>query len=219
MKDAFRVFWGALRDFWDGLFHLMLMNVVTVLLAIPVVTFPPALAGLWCVGNQVAQGRIVDWSDYFGAFRRYFWKAWGLALLNALAAAVTFANLRFYTPGIAPFDIGPTLSFGLRAFWVNLALLWLLLQIYSFALLLEQEDQRLRVALRNAAVLFATNPGFTIVLAVLLLILAAVASLVFPPVWFLILLALFAVVCNEAVRYLLEPYREQAQMRSEEQGA
>ena len=47
MKRALRVFWGALKDFWDELFLLMLMNIVTVLLLIPVLTFPPALAGLW----------------------------------------------------------------------------------------------------------------------------------------------------------------------------
>ncbi|MBE9509078.1 MAG: hypothetical protein IMY86_13660 [Chloroflexi bacterium] len=38
--------------------------------------------------------------------------------------------------------------------------------MYPLALLLEQEDQRLRVALRNTAVIFIANPGFTLVLAV-----------------------------------------------------
>jgi len=84
MKHVFRVFWEALREFWDELFLLMLMNVVTVLLVIPVVTFPPALAGLWGAANLVAKGRAIHWSDYFEGFRRYLWKAWGLALLNIL---------------------------------------------------------------------------------------------------------------------------------------
>jgi uncharacterized membrane protein YesL len=213
MKRVFRVFWGALKDSWDELFPLMLMNIVTVLLVIPVVTFPPALAGLWHAANLVAKGRAIHWSDYFGGFRRYFWKAWGLALLNILAAIIVFTNIRFYTPGNAPFEIDPTLSFWIRALFFGTSLVWLIIQMYPLALLLEQEDRRLRVALRNAAVLLVTNPGFTILLSLLLLVMAAIST-AFPVLWFLITLALFAVVCNKAVLHLLEPYREQARLEA-----
>ncbi len=207
MKDIFRIFWEALKDFWDELFLLALMNVVTVLLAIPVVTLPPALAGLWNVANRVAQGKATGWSDYFEGFRRYFWKAWGLALLNILVVIIVITNLWFYTPANAPFEIHPTLGLWMRALWIAVALLWLALQMYPLALLLEQEDQRLRVALRNTAVIFIANPGFTLVLAALLLIVAVISTLL-SALWFLVTLALFAVVCNKAVRHLLEPYRE-----------
>jgi len=210
MKHVFRIFWEALKDFWDELFLLVLMNVVTTLLVIPVVTFPPALAGLWSVANRVADGRSVRWSDYFEGFRRYFWKAWGLALLNILVAIIVSTNVRFYTPGSAPFEISPTSSLWIRAFFVGVAFLWLVIQMYPMALLLEQEDQRLRVTWRNAAVLFFANPGFTLVLALLLLI-VAVISIFLPLLWFLITLALFAVVCNKAVLHLLKPHREREQ--------
>jgi uncharacterized membrane protein YesL len=214
MRHVFRVVWEALKDFWDELFMLVLMNIVTVLLVIPVVTFPPALAGLWNAANLVAKGRAIHWSDYFEGFRRYFWKAWGLALLNILVAAMIFANVRFYAPGTAPFDINPNLSLWIRALFVGTALLWLFIQMYPMALLLEQEDQRLRVALRNAAVLLIANPGFTIVLLLLLLVVAAIST-VLPVLWFLITLALFAVVCNKAVLHLLELFRERARAREE----
>jgi hypothetical protein len=214
MRDVFRVFWEAAKDWWYDLLLLMLMNIVTALLLIPIVTFPPALAGLWNAGNIVAQGRAVTWADYFEGFRRYFLKAWGLALLNILAFVIVFTNVRFYTPEIAPFEISDALSTWIRAFFVAMGLLWLLLQIYPMAVLLEQEDQRLRVAFRNAAVLFVTNPGFTIILA-LLLALVAFASTLFAPLWMLATLAFFAVICNKAVLHLLKPHRER--MRAEKQ--
>jgi len=214
MKQVFRIFWEALKDFWDELFLLALMNIVTVLLVIPIVTFPPALAGLWNVANRVAEGRSIHWSDYFEGFRRYFWKAWGLALLNILVVVIVPINLRFYTPDIAPFEISPLLSTWLRGLFIAITLLWTIIQMYPMALLLEQEDQRLRVALRNAAVLFIANPGFTIVLALLLLILAVV-SVFLPVLWVLVTVAFFAVACNKAVLHLLEPYREQAQAEAE----
>jgi len=218
MKDVFRVFWEALKDLWDELFLLLLMNIVTMLLLVPVVTFPPALAGLWNAGNLAAKGMSVSWRDYFEGFRRYFLKAWGLALLNVLVAAITFTNIRFYTPGVAPFEISDTLSTWIGGFFTAVAFLWLVLQLYPMAALLEQEDQRLRVALRNSAVLFVTNPGFTIVLALLLVLVAVISMLLAIP-WVLITLAIFAVVCNKAVLHLLKPHRERirAEMEQAEQ--
>ena len=214
MGHVFRVFWEALKNFWDELFILMLMNVVTVLLVIPVVTFPPALAGLWNAANLAAKGRSVHWSDYFEAFRRYFWKAWGLALLNLVVVAILYANFRFYTPGTGPFQINANVSMWIRAIFVGVAMVWSIIQMYPLALLLEQVDQRLRVALRNAAVLFVANPGFTILLLLLLLI-VVVISTVLPVLWVLFSLGLVAVVCNQAVLHLLEPFREQARAEAE----
>ncbi|MEE8389384.1 MAG: hypothetical protein V3S14_01125 [Anaerolineae bacterium] len=215
MRDVFRVFWEAIKDWWDELFLLLLMNIVTALLLIPVVTFPPALAGLWNAGNRVAQGRAIGWADYFEGFRRYFLKAWGLALLNILVVVIVLTNVRFYSPDVAPFEISDTASTWISGFFVATGFLWLVVQIYSMAMLLEQEDQRLRVALRNSAVLFIVNPGFTVVLT-LLLFLIVVISTIFAIPWVFITLAFFAVVCNKAVLHLLEPVRERIRAEKEE---
>ena len=209
MKHVLGVFWHALRDLWDELLILVLMNIVTTLLLIPIITFPPAVAGLWNAANRAADGRTIHWSDYFEGFRRYFWKAWGLALLNILLAVVLLTNVRFYAPDSAPFNVSPTLSLWIRALFLGVALLWLIVQMYPMALLLEQADQRLRVALRNAAVLSAANPGFTVALAVILLLVATISTL-FPVLWVIVTLAIFAVVCNKAVLYLLKPHRNRA---------
>ena len=218
MKHVFRVFWGALKDFWDELFTLILMNIVTMLLLIPVVTFPPALAGLWNAANLAVKGRSVHWSDYFEGFRLYFLKAWGLTLLTILVVVVVVTNVRFYTPGLSPFNINPTLSIWVRALFIVVGFLWVVMQMYPMALLLEQEDQRLRVALRNAAVLFVANPGFTVLLVLLLAVVAAISTVI-PALWLLITLAFMAVVCNKAVQHLLEPFRERLRAAEAEEQA
>ncbi len=212
--QVFRVFWDALKNLWEELFLLVLMNIVTIVFAIPVLTFPPALAGLWTAANRAANGKSIHWSDYFEGFRRYLWKAWGLALLNILVALVVFVNFRFYALDVVPFDISPTLSMWIRASFVGCAILWLMVQMYTMALLLEQHDKRLRVALRNAAVLLIAHPGFSIALALLLLAVAALSTAI-PVLWVLLTLALFGVVCNKAVIHLLEPYRERARAEEE----
>ncbi len=213
MKSVFNVFWKAIQDWWYDLLLLMFMNIVTILLFIPIITFPPALAGLWNVGNLLAHGKVARWADYFEGFRRYFLKAWGLALLNIFVIVIVFANVRFYTPEIAPFEISETLSMWVRGFFVAVGFLWLIVQLYPMAALLEQEDQRLRVALRNSAVLFIINPGFSVVLVLLLLVVAVASTLLIIP-W-IFTPALFAVVCNKAVLHLLEPQRER--MRAEKE--
>jgi len=215
MRDVFGVFWQAAKDFWEELFMLALMNLVTALLLIPVVTFPPALTGLWNVANLVAQGKSIAWSDYFEAFRKYFWKSWLLALINIVLLATFLVNLRFYSPGVAPFQISENVGFLIRTFWVSLTLMWVALQMYPLAMLLEQSDQRVRVAIRNSFVLLFAHPGFSLVLFILIVLVSALSTVI-PVLWVLVSAAFLAVVCNKAVRHLLVPYREQAEREERE---
>jgi uncharacterized membrane protein YesL len=130
--------------------------------------------------------------------------AWGLALLNMLLAITLFANIRFYALEDVPFGISPALGPWVRGFWLALACLWMILQMYPLALLLDQDgQQRHRAVLGNAVTFLAANPGYTILLT-LLVLLVAVVSAFFPVLWFVIILALFAMVCNRVVRHLLE---------------
>jgi hypothetical protein len=134
-------------------------------------------------------------------------KAWVLALLNLLLAITLFTNIRLYQPVASPGD-GSLLGSWLRAFWVALTFVWLLLQLYPVALLLEQEDERLRaVAWRNAIALFASNPRLTLILTTIVLIIAVVGA-VFPELWLSITGALLVAVCVSVAGYLFHLYRE-----------
>ena len=82
-------------------------------------------------------------------------------------------------------------------------------------LLIEQADKRLRVALRNAAVLYIRRPGFSVLLAlVVLIILGLSVWLILPLV--LVTWSLIAVICNTAVKHLLVPERERLRAQEEE---
>jgi uncharacterized membrane protein YesL len=208
------IFWQAVKDVWEELFMLALMNLVTALLLIPVVTFPPALAGLWSVSNIAAQGKSIEWSDYFGAFKRYFGKAWALAGINILVIATLALNIWFYQAGRPPLNLNNTWSLMIQAFWTSLLVIWVFLQLYPMALLIEQEDQRIRLALRNALILLATNPGFSLFFGIIMLLVLAV-SVVIPALLALISLAIVGVACNKAVRHLLEPFRQRLREEAE----
>jgi len=213
--SIFQIIWDALKRFWDDLFILVLMNLLTVLLAFPVITLPPALAGLWYVANQIANGHSAQWSDYFWGFRHYFLRSWALALINIFLLLVVLTNIRFYDPDLNPLIHSETLSAWIRGFFIVLGFLWWCYQIYPMAVLLEQEQPRIGWALRNSAILFIANPGFTILLGILVIVWAIICTLV-PPLLALVSLSLLAVVCNQTVVYLLKPFREKAKKESDQ---
>jgi hypothetical protein len=245
LREVFSVLWEAIKSFWGELFFLMITNVITmipVLLSfgllygaaalwggghetwamivlalqiVPAILFPPALAGLWNAANRVADDYTPDWNDYWEGFRLYFWKSLFLAVLNVLVLGSSAIGLRFYAPGITPLDINPGASTALMMVVVFVAATWLVYQMYPMALLIEQTDKRLRVALRNAAVLYLRRPGFSALIAVVLLIIILLSA------WLLLPLALFtwslvAVICNKIVKHLLVPERERARAAEEE---
>ena len=134
-------------------------------------------------------------------------RAWVLALLNLLLSIVLFTNIRLYTPDPAPGG-DSLVDPWLQAFWVALAFVWLLLQMYPLALLLDQEEPVARdAAWRNAGALFRSNPGLTLALTLVVLV-VAVASVLFPSLWFILTLALLAVVCFNAAGPLLRLCRQ-----------
>lgn len=137
-------------------------------------------------------------------------RAWVLALLNLLLAITLFTNIHFYTSEDAPFGISPLLSSWLRGLWTALAFVWLILQMYPLALLLDQEDERSRdVAWHNAAAIFTSNPGLTLALTLAMLV-AVIVSTLFPSLWLALTVVMFAVVCVNAAMYLFRLCRQHA---------
>ncbi len=135
-------------------------------------------------------------------------KAWVLALLNLLLAITLFTNIRFYVSDALAVS-GSLFEPWLRAFWVALAFLWLLLQMYPLALLLEQENERPRkVAWRNAVALFVSNPKLIFVVTLVVLAIALV-SMLFPSLWFVVTATLLVVVCVNVIGQLLRQYRRE----------
>lgn len=137
-------------------------------------------------------------------------QAWVLALLNLLVAVALFTNIYLYIPGSLPFDLSDTLAAWLRAFWVAIAFIWLLLQMYPLALLLEQEDrQRRRVAWRSVAAYLWARPGSVVALTLVVLI-VSIINAVIPAAWLGVALILLLIAGSAVVRYGFELFRKQS---------
>jgi hypothetical protein len=138
-------------------------------------------------------------------------RAWILALINILMAIALFANIYLFLPNNPPFAIDPTLLFLLRAFWVALAFIWLLLQMYPLALLLEQEDQQWQgVVWHSASAFVRAQPGIIVVLTMIVLVVGIVNTIV-PVAWIIVALSLLVAVGSMALRDMLDLFRDRLQ--------
>jgi hypothetical protein len=136
-------------------------------------------------------------------------KAWVLALLNMLLAMALFTNIYLYLPDNSPFNLNPAIATWLRAFWIVMAFIWLILQLYPLALLLEQEDQQWQgVVWRNARAYLRARPGMFALLTLLVLLVAIVDS-IFPAVWFVIAFVLLIVAAAAATQAIFKLLRAQ----------
>jgi hypothetical protein len=229
MLDALRVVRYSLRDFWDEFVLLIMLNlfwtfavilplaplfflpnvslililglVLLLLLPLPIVS-----AGICLVANQITHGRSVDLGTFAQGMRRYWLKALAVAAINLVVLVLIASNLQFYAVILE----GGWTNIAL-AIWLVVGLYWLVAQIYWFPMLLELEDEKVLIALRNALSLIIISPGFSLVLAFIVLILALACILLTVPA-VLVMAGLLLLVVNHATRSRLaavrkEPYR------------
>jgi hypothetical protein len=180
----------ALVDAYYDAIPLVTTNVLWFLLTLPLITAPPAAAGLYYVTNRLAHGRSASWRTFFEGFRSVFWLGWRWALTNLLALAALSGSYWVYG------RIGAEWSGWVQGVLIGLAVLWGLLQTYTFPLLLEQEEYRMLTALRNSIVLFIKYPVTSLGLALLLVLLLVVSTLLLPPAWLLATASLGAYLAN-----------------------
>ena len=158
MHTALDVFWETVRDWYNGMVGLASMNFVWLMLSLTVILLPPATAGIGVVTNSIAHGRGAHFSDFWQGMRRYAWVSYRWALLNIAAVVVLTVGFRFYGA------TGGALGAVIQVLFVTAGVLWLAMQLYTWPLLIEQQEKRLRLALKNALFLTLANPIFTFVL-------------------------------------------------------
>lgn len=191
----------ALVDAYYDFLPLVTTNLLWFVLTLPLVTAPPATAGLYHVTNRLAHHESASWRTFFEGFRSGFWLGWRWALANLLALTTLAGHFWFYG------RIGSPWSRWVQGVLLGLAVLWALLQTYTFPLLLEQEDQRMLTALRNSVVLFGKYPVISLELALLVLLLIVVSTLFLQPSWLLATASLSAYLTNRGTITLIAESR------------
>lgn len=198
MVDAFRVVWRSLRDVYDDMFMLIGVNSFALLMCLPVVTIPPALAGVAFVAHRVAHGLAFAPRDFWAGFRLYLWDSWKVAIPSLVGWFLLAVNLLFYGQQADPYLRLLVILWGFVGF------VWLGVQFYLPPLLVYQQDRRVGALFKSAAILAVSRPLFNLVLLVVVAVMAAgmVLSGVLAA---LFLFSVVSVIGAVALRYLLEP--------------
>jgi uncharacterized membrane protein YesL len=195
----FKVIGRALSDWWDAWFTMILVSLVWVLSWVTIVLGPPVTLGMYYVANQLAHGTNPGLGGLIEGTRRHFLKGLLWGLLNLGAVVVLSANVFFYG------QIQATWAILLQGVFIGLSFGWVIVQFYTLPFLMEQEQQQLRLALRNALLTMLASPIFSLVMIIFAAVLSALSFLLVLP---LILgsPALVAVVGNRAVLERLETF-------------
>lgn len=201
VTDAWQVFRKTLSDLWNELYLLAIVNVLWVALNLLLVTGPPATAGLFVLTRRLARGKDAGLRDFFEGFRRYFWQSWLWGIVAGAGFFILGGDV-VLTGGLSNADY----VIFIQGFFLMLLFLWAFLLLYAFPLILEQEQPGLRLALRNALVMFANNRSFSVVLFGLALLVALLSSLLFAP-WGVITVVFLALLGNHAVLNRLAAHR------------
>lgn len=187
----------AFIEAYDNFYSLMMINVLWFLVTLLLITAPAAAAGLYYSTNQLVHHGSVSWKTFMEGFRKHFWLGCRWALVNLFVLATLVANFIFY----AGFEGDWTALVQGVVVW--LAILWLLLQLYTFPLLLEQVDRRMLVAVRNSAVLYIKSPGLSLGLIALFILIAALSSVLLIP-WIIISVSLITFLTQKVMIAVLE---------------
>ncbi|MDT8304855.1 MAG: hypothetical protein RRC07_02870 [Anaerolineae bacterium] len=152
MTEAWRAFRLAMGDLWESSILVVTGGLFGGLASILLIPLPFVLAAHYGSALRLAEQRVATWRTWLADARQEtsFFVKWSLLL--AVTIVISLVNVYFY--GQMPFT-GAVL---LRWLMALLLLLWLLPQPFVPAIFLQQEDRRLRTALRNAAVLVLRNP-------------------------------------------------------------
>lgn len=173
----------AASDLWDDSWVLVIVGLLGGLLSLLVLPLPFVLAAHYGMVERLTENRVIslrDWVESGRKHARFFYK-W-----VALVAAVSLlfvSNLIFY----GRYDT--TWARGLSALMLGLWVVWLLPQPFVPALYFWQSDRRVRVALRNAAIVALSDPLSTLLLWGSALLLAVMLGyvrwplLLLVPVW------------------------------------
>jgi hypothetical protein len=161
------------------------------LLALPL----PVISGALCfVTNQVSRGKVIGLGTFVDGLRRYWLKSLVVALVNIIVLALVVSNLRFYTYVVQ----GAWTNFALSA-WLVVGIYWLLAQVFWFPMILELENEKVFLALRNALAMVIITPVFTITLVLIMAVLAALCIVLTLPAVAL-MASLFLSIFNHATR-------------------
>lgn len=199
IKEAMGVFWQSLKDTWEELYSIAIVNLVWLFASLTVVLFPVTAAGMYYVANRVAHGKTFGFSDFIDGIKLYWWRSLIWFLVNIVAVGLFAVNIWFYSSAEGSWLVV------IAGLWLALLVFWLSMQIYFWPILIEQSEIKMIQAWRNAAYLILANPFYAFFIVTFTIVLFALSAALTLPLIF-VGMGLVAILANNAVLALLEKF-------------
>ena len=193
---AFTIMWRVIKSAYEELFLCVGMSLLWWAGLFLVVTGAPATMGIEHVANRLANYKRADSGFFWESARLHLRQGFFLFWLSVIVPPALAFNVWFYA------NSEGWLRF-ISLVWLWVLLLWLLISQYLFPLFWQQDEPNIRLAFRNAALLTAKYPLYSLLLFLfqILLILICVAVVLPLP---LLLPAMIALAQNFGTLGLLQ---------------
>jgi len=148
----------SLRDIWEDIWSVLVINLVWTLCVLTIIPGPPATLALFKYANRMAHGEIVDVKDFFSEFKHLWGTAWRWGVINLFAIAIFVGDILLSNQK----NMGESAFTYVQSFYIALLVVWLLLQTYVLAFMIEQEQPQVKNAFRNSILMLGKNFSFSI---------------------------------------------------------
>jgi uncharacterized membrane protein YesL len=190
---GFRACWAGLRHLNHQGYVYIWANLAWMALSLPLVTAPAAWAGLVRLNYHAQRSPGAEFEHFWLGFREHLRHGIVLALINAVVIGINVTNLLAYRDAVG------LQADSIRFVWILALVVWGAMQLYAFPLYYAMEQPSLPGAFRNAAVMIALNPLFTLEVLIVAALLIVVSTIL-PAAWLLLTGSVLAAVATSAVR-------------------
>ncbi len=177
IKAAFPVILDSIKIWWKDWSNQVLVALVAILLSLTVVLYPMALFGIYNQALDLSHGIRTGIMGFWQGFKGYWRKSLPWGSLNLLVIALLAFNVWFYR------NVDHPIALVLMVVMVFLFVFWLIWQFYSVSCFFLQEEKKLKVAWKNGFAVILLQPGYAIVIAIVMLILVGISITTFIPLF------------------------------------
>ena len=193
---AFTIMWRVIKSAYEELFLCVGMSLLWWAGLFLVVTGAPATMGIEHVANRLANYKRADSGFFWESARLHLRQGFFLFWLSVIVPPALAFNVWFYA------NSEGWLRF-ISLVWLWVLLLWLLISQYLFPLFWQQDEPNIRLAFRNAALLTAKYPLYSLLLFLFQILLMIICVSVILPMP-LLLPAMIALTQNFGTLGLLQ---------------
>lgn len=154
---AFTMMWRVIKTAYEELFLCVGLSLLWWAGTFLVVTCAPASMGIQQVANRLANYKRADSGFFWESARSQLRRGYILFLFSILVPPALAFNVWFYANSTGMLRY-------LSLVWLWILLVWLMLAQYVYPLYWQQDEPNLRLAFRNAALLTAKYPLYTLLL-------------------------------------------------------